>query len=233
MPKMKYKTVALIPARKGSKRVPGKNTRRLGNKKLIEYTIDHAKNSDLIDEVFISTDDDSIKEISDLYGCQFIRRDKSLATDNASTKVVIDDFLKKTFEESDIPTNIVLLQATVPFRRTTLSDEAIELMNTDKYDSVTSHIKVDFYHPNRLKRIEGDYLIPYKERENENVERDELESVYCRDGAIYVFNTNMYITKKSLLGDRQGYIINDIETHVNIDTIKDWYIAEALLKQSQ
>ena len=42
---MNYKTVALIPARKGSKRVPGKNTRRLGNKKLIEYTIDHAKNS--------------------------------------------------------------------------------------------------------------------------------------------------------------------------------------------
>ena len=56
-----------------------------------------------------------------------------------------------------------------------------------------------------------------------------LEKVYCRDGAVYAFRTESYIKTKSFLGDRQGYLINDIETHVNIDTYKDWYVAEALI----
>ena len=226
---MNNKTVIIIPARKGSKRVPGKNTKLLCGKKLIEYTIEHAINSKKADDIFISTDDDSISDIAERYNCKFLRRGEELSNDKASTGVVIDDFLERAFESNSKPDNIVLLQPTVPFRRKTLTDEAIELLETGDYDSVTTHIEVDFYHPNRLKKIEGQYLVPYKEKENESVNRDMLEKVYCRDGAVYAFRTESYIKTKSFLGDRQGYLINDIETHVNIDTYKDWYVAEALI----
>lgn len=226
---MNNRTVIIIPARKGSKRVPGKNTKLLCGKKLIEYTIEHAINSRKINDIFISTDDESISEIAEKYNCQFLRRGEELSNDKASTSVVIDDFLERAFIGKNKPDNIVLLQPTVPFRRKTLTDESIELLETGKYDSVTTHIEVDFYHPNRLKKIEGEYLVPYKEKENESVNRDMLEKVYCRDGAVYAFKTESYMKTGSLLGERQGYLINDIETHVNIDTFKDWYVAEALI----
>ena len=225
------KTIAIIPARKGSKRVPGKNTKVLGSKKLIEYTIEHAINSTLIDKVFINTDDTSIKDIACQYECEFYERNSKLAEDKTTTKDVILDFINKQFIRDSMPQNIVLLQPTVPFRRAELIDETIQKLQQGDYDSVTTHIEVDFYHPNRLKVIKGDYLHPYKDKEDESCNRDDLEKVYCRDGSVYAFKTSSFVRQKSLLGEKQGFVINDASTHVNIDTMRDWYIAQALLKE--
>lgn len=225
------KTIAIIPARKGSKRVPGKNTKMLGNKKLIEYTILHAIESKLIDKVYINTDDESIKNIACNYDCEFFMRDSKLASDRSSTKDVITDFISKEFKGKNLPENIVLLQPTVPFREKSLIDQAVQKLQNGDYDSITTQIEVDFYHPNRLKVVVGNYLRPYKEIENENCDRDELEKVYCRDGSIYAFKTKSFIKHNSLLGNKQGFVINDPSTHVNIDTMRDWYLAQALLQE--
>ena len=83
-------------------------------------------------------------------------------------------------------------------------------------------------HPNRLKVAEKEYLQPYDNPEIEGISRSELPEILCRDGSIYTFNTRIFMKNLSFLGKRQGFVISDPSVHVNIDTEKDWLLAEAL-----
>jgi len=224
------KSIAIIPARKGSKRVPGKNIKILGNKPLIQYTIDHALQSRTIDLIYITSDDQHIKELATKSNCTFINRPSEYSADSSSTIDVIKHFLHMTNLNNE-KVIIHLLQPTVPFRRSDLTDESTLKMNDGDYDSITSHIKVDFFHPNRLKSIKGNYLTPYNQQEDETCSRSDLPPVYCRDGSIYSFWSDRIIPMNSIFGTKQGYVLNDPSMHVNIDTPTDWYLAQALLEK--
>ena len=222
------KSIVLIPARRGSKRVPGKNTKLLGDKPLIQYTIEHACQSNTLDSIYISSDDKDIKKLASTFNCTFIERPSTYSGDSSSTLDVIKHFLQLTNLHNETAI-IHLLQPTVPFRRHDLTDESTNKMKQGDYDSITSHIKVDFFHPNRLKLINGNYLCPYNQKEDETCSREDLPSVYCRDGAIYSFWSDRIIKLNSIFGHKQGFVLNDPSIHVNIDTPTDWYLAQALL----
>jgi CMP-N,N'-diacetyllegionaminic acid synthase len=223
------KTLALIPARAGSKRVPGKNIRPLCGKPLIQYSIEHAKATAGVDRIAVTTDDPKAAEIARSLGCDVIDRPPHLASDKASTTDAVKHALEVYRAKNEFPQFVLLLQPTVPIRELATLVESLRILENTGCDSVTSHVLVDFQHPNRLKVIRDGRLSPYADSELEKVPRNELPPVYCRDGSIYAFRAALPFEQDSLMGRDQRAVVSNDDYFVNIDNNKDWLLAEALV----
>ncbi len=221
--------IALIPARKGSKRLPGKNVKQLLGKPLIQYSIEHAKSVDKVDEIIVSTDSEEAKEISLELGCQVIERPIDLATDTAKTIDVVRHVVEEKRKAGFDPTHILLLQPTNPIREISSLNDSINILIETGCDSVTSHYLLDMCHPERLKTIQDGRVTPFLGVEERSIARSELDPVYCRDGSIYAFRANLPFEGETLLGKNQRSVISNRDYAVNIDQQRDWIIAESLL----
>jgi CMP-N-acetylneuraminic acid synthetase len=225
----KLKILGIIPARGGSKGIPSKNIKELDGMPLIAYTIKAALNSNLT-HVIVSTDSQTIAEIAISYGANvpFLRPD-NLATDTASSMpVAIHGLLEmeKLYEcQYDA---IMLLQPTTPFRTTEDINNAISLLIEKETDSVISVVDVGGTHPARMKYLKEGLLIdpPFCE-EKENQNRQELEPMFIRNGAIYLSKRNVLL-KGTYKGDSCAALIMPNNRSVNIDTIFDFEYAEWL-----
>jgi CMP-N-acetylneuraminic acid synthetase len=125
--------MSFIPARGGSKGVPGKNKKVLGDKPLIAWTIEDALESRLFNRVVVSTEDDRIASISNEWGAEVIVRPEELATDTADLQDAVNHTLKQLKGEDYVPDYMVVMSPTSPFRRQGLVDHAIHkaLQNID------------------------------------------------------------------------------------------------------
>jgi CMP-N-acetylneuraminic acid synthetase len=225
----KLKVLGIIPARGGSKGIPSKNIKELDGMPLIAYTIRAAISSNLT-HVIVSTDSQTIADIAIRYGANvpFLRPD-NLATDTASSMpVAIHGLLEmeKLYEcQYDA---VMLLQPTTPFRTTEDINSAISLLIEKDTDSVISVVDVGGTHPARMKYLREGLLIdpPFCE-EKENQNRQELEPMFIRNGAIYLSKRNVLL-KGTYKGDSCAALIMSNKRSVNIDTIFDFEYAEWL-----
>ncbi len=225
----KLKVLGIIPARGGSKGIPSKNIKELDGMPLIAYTIRAAISSNLT-HVIVSTDSQTIADIAIRYGANvpFLRPD-NLATDTASSMpVAIHGLLEmeKLYEcQYDA---VMLLQPTTPFRTTEDINSAISLLIEKDTDSVISVVDVGGTHPARMKYLREGLLIdpPFCE-EKENQNRQELEPMFIRNGAIYLSKRNVLL-KGTYKGDSCAALIMPNKRSVNIDTIFDFEYAEWL-----
>lgn len=224
------KLIALIPARKGSKRLPGKNIKELLGKPLIQYSIEHAKAVDEVSEIVVSSDSDIALSIAEQSGCITIKRPIELATDLAKTIDVVRHAISERRKAGVMPTHVLLLQPTTPIREIACLNDSIRILIESGCDSVTSHYLLDLCHPERLKNINDGVITPYLGVEERSIPRSELDPVYCRDGSIYAFRANLPFEGDSLLGKTQHAVISNRDYAVNIDHPKDWIVAESLLK---
>lgn len=223
------KILGLIPARGGSKGVPGKNKKLLASKPLIVYTIEAALKSNL-DAVLVSTDDQIIAEISSAAGAlvPFIRP-AHLAEDSTPTLPVIQHALQQLESDGKVYDAVCLLQPTNPFRSAEDINAAIAELKKKEADCLLSVLEVPHqFNPHwvlmdekgNLKWAMGDAL-PIQRRQ-------ELPKAYYRDGSIYITKTHV-INTGSLYGNVISYILSDPRKHVNIDTMADWEEAEKLM----
>ena len=219
------KVVVVIPARSGSKRVPGKNIRELNGVPLVKRSIKHASDSLYVHDIVLTTDDVKAAEIGHSLGIKVIDRPLHLAGDDASTVDTVLHVIKTLDSTYDV---IVLLQPTVPFREPGLIDTAIEMFRDYSCDAVISHIPVDYFHPNRMKKIVNGFIEPYSEKEIPNIARSQLNSAFYRDGSIYAIRVKNLIESESFIGHRTKPIITDPNKFVNIDSERDWLFAELL-----
>jgi N-acylneuraminate cytidylyltransferase/CMP-N,N'-diacetyllegionaminic acid synthase len=220
--------IAIIPARGGSKGLPGKNIRNLNGKPLIAYTIEAALKSKYITRVILSTDDLEIANVARQYGAEVpFLRPSHLAADTAKA---IDAY-KYTYERLEKEENIeisefVILQPTSPFRTAKYIDEAIDLYFDRKADSVISYCPE--HHPiiwhkyiTEAGKIESIYEGTIRNRQEE-------KPTYFPNGAIYIFKRKiieqgLYYTDNSF-----AYIMNRKDS-IDIDSIDDFEYAEFLL----
>jgi CMP-N,N'-diacetyllegionaminic acid synthase len=221
------RVLGVIPARGGSKGVPGKNIKVLAGKPLIVHTIEAATKSRLTN-VVVSTDDQKIADVSKKAGASVpFMRPAELATDIAKSIPVAVHALE-TMErlENAKYDAVMLLQPTAPFRTTEDIDKAIETLEATSADSVISVQDVEAFHPARMKYLEGDKLIdpPFCEA-YENQARQELRPMYIRNGAIYLTRREVLV-KNSYKGKDCRALIMPVERSVNIDTIHDFDYAE-------
>lgn len=224
--------LGIIPARGGSKGVIGKNQKMLSDKPLIQYTIETALQSNLSD-VIVSTDDENIAAISRALGIKvpFIRPTE-FASDNAESIDVaihalnfMENLIKKSIDA------IMLLQPTTPFRSIDDINNAIKLLSQHKdADSVISVVDVEGHHPARMKFINDGVLIdPVFCEKVENQNRQELDKMYIRNGAIYLTKSDV-ILNRSYKGNKCMALLMPNSRSINIDTETDFKLAEWTLK---
>ena len=225
--------LGLIPARGGSKGVPGKNIKKLGGKPLLQYTSEVALKSKFLSKVILSSDNDAIIKIAKEVSLDVpFKRPANLAEDGSSTLQVIKhalDFYKNLGENFDA---VCLLQVTSPFRSLEFLDKALQDFMKFGTDSLISVLEVPHeYNPHWTFESTDLGTLRIATGEQEIISRrQELPKAYHRDGSIYITKTSVIEKHNSLYGDSISFIENDKELYVNIDTFEDWERAEKLLK---
>lgn len=218
--------IAIIPARGGSKRIPNKNIKEFLGKPIIAYSIQAALESNLFDKIVVSTDSEQIKAISQKYGADvpFLRSEKN-SDDFATTVDVILEVIKQ-FELKGIKVDeACCIYATAPFVRPEELTTAYSLMREVEYDVVFPVLPYSF--PiQRAVKLDPEKKIQMFFPENRQTRSQDLEKSYHDSGQFYWFKVKSVVEKKSLWTDNTGVIILD-EMHAHdIDTMKDWIIAE-------
>lgn len=226
------KILGLIPARGGSKGVPGKNIKILGSKPLIQHTSDIALQSKYLTKVVLSSDDDAIINIAKEIGIEVpFKRPSELAEDTSPTLPVIKhalDYYRSIGEEFDA---VCLLQVTSPFRTVKFLDDAIQKFINQDTESLISVQEVPHeYNPHwTFKLCEKGNLKIATGEEKIISRRQDLPMTYHRDGSIYLTKTIIIEKDNSLFGKTIAYIKSPKEFYVNIDTQEDWTFAEQIL----
>lgn len=228
------KVLGIIPARSGSKGIPGKNIKLLDGKPLLAYTAESALNSSLLSKVIVSTDSDEIASVARKHGLEVpFLRPPDLATDSTPTLPVVLHCLHELELRGFTFDAVCLLQPTTPFRRPELIDDGIRLFQQTGCDSLVSVLEVpDEFNPHWTFEPSKAGLLTISTGESSIIpRRQELPKAYHRDGALYITRTEILQRDKSLYGTKIGYIISDPKNHINLDTMEDWEYAEKLVLQ--
>jgi CMP-N-acetylneuraminic acid synthetase len=227
------RVLGLVPARGGSKGVPGKNIRLLAGKPLLQYTAEAALGASGLSRVILSTENEEIAEVGRHCGLEVpFMRPVELAADDTPTLPVVQDVLRRLEAARDTFDAVMILQPTTPLRRPEDIDGAIELLERTGADSVISFVDVGEKHPARMKFIdeEGRVTDPPFSEQYEGQRRQELPKLYLREGSIYLTRTPVIMEQNSVKGsDCRAWIV-PTERACNIDTEFDFFIAEQLLK---
>ena len=231
----KNKTIiGLIPARGGSKGLPGKNIRPLLGKPLIAWTIKQALSSKYLDRVIVSTDDEEIAEVSKEYGAEVpFLRPEELATDEAKGIDVVlyaIDWMERNDKPYDL---LMLLQPTSPLRTSNDIDKAIELLFQKNAQAIVSVCEVD-HHPYWSNTLPDDGCMKdFIKPEVTNKNRQELPIFYRLNGAIYLAYSDYLKEKRSFLGkDTFAYIMPQRRS-VDIDNEVDFKLAGIVIRENK
>jgi CMP-N,N'-diacetyllegionaminic acid synthase len=222
--------LALITARGGSKRVPGKNIRPLGGNPLIVWSIGTAKNIPDICDILVSTDAPDIAEISRQAGALVPwLRPSELSTDTASSVDVCLHALDWYETERGSVDGLLLLQPTSPFRSRDTVLRGIELFVNSQCRSVLG-VSPAASHPMWCVQIEGTSMRPFVEGGGVNRRSQDLPRAYAPNGALYLIEPKELRAQRSFCNDATvPLIIEEPSESVDIDTEWDWGLAEALL----
>ncbi len=223
------KTLAVIPARGGSKGIPRKNIRQIANKPLIVWTIEAALRSSLLDSVIVSTDDQEIAEVARNAGAEVpFLRPAELAQDHSAG---IDPLLHAISEVPGFDA-VVLLQPTSPLRRTEDIDECLSLAWCYDAPSVVSVTEPEA-HPFLTYRLNSDRKLERLVDALPVNRRQDLPTVYALNGALYYAQTDWVKNSRKLVAQETlGYVMSRLHS-VDIDTPLDWKLAELLLMESK
>lgn len=227
------KILAIIPARGGSKGVPGKNIKLLNGKPLLAYTSEIALQSKYLTEVVVSTEDEQIIEVAKSLGIKFpFIRPVVLSQDNTPTIDVIIHALQWYENQNNCFDAVCLLQVTSPFRTVDFLDKAINKFIEQGTDSLVSVLKVPHeYNPHWTFEVNDEGNLKIATGETEIISRrQELPTAYHRDGSIYITKTKVLLEEHSLYGKSTAFIESDPEFYVNIDSLKDWERAEEMIQ---
>ena len=217
------KTIAIIPARGGSKRLPQKNIRLLGEIPLIAHSILYAKaNSDIINEIYVSTDDAEIKKAALQFGAKVIDRPKSLSGDLEPTVSALKNVLGQIDETIE---NVVLLQATNPLRPENLLQEAFAIYEKKNYDSLFT---VSINHQ-KLGKIEDNKFIPFNYKIGQRSQ--DLEPLFFENGLLYISKAKLILEDKIVSENAFPLKVNHVFAQIDIDTQEDFEYAEYLFKK--
>lgn len=225
--------LGVITARGGSKGIPGKNIKMLGDKPLIAYTIESAKKSKLITHLIVSTDDEKIADVAKKYGADVpFMRPKELAQDTTSHLPVIQHAIKFMEEKSGIVFDyVVIFQPTSPFRTAEDIDGTIQKLIDTGADSAVSLVEFDkSMHPMKAKKLEGNKVWAYCMEEVEGIRRQDIPTAYRRSGAVYAMKRDLLLKDNRLYGDFVvGYVVPK-ERSIDIDEPFDWIKAEYMFE---
>lgn len=220
---MRNKTIVVIPARGGSKRLPGKNVRLLGDFPLIAHSIRYAQQHSFVDEVYVSTDDHEIKEIALQFGAKVITRPAALSGDLEPTVSALKHVLE-TIEE--VVENVVLLQPTNPLRPENLLAVAFDLFIEKEYNSLFTVTR----NHQKFGKIEKDRFVPFNYEPGQRSQ--DLDPLYFENGLLYITKSALILKSEIISEDAFPFIVNHPFANVDIDTQEDFDYADYLFNKT-
>jgi CMP-N,N'-diacetyllegionaminic acid synthase len=225
------KILGIITARGGSKGVPGKNIKLLGEHSLLSYTTNAANQSKLLNKTILSSDDADIIIVAkkEKIEVPFIRPIE-LANDTATSISVVQHALAHMESIGEFYEAVCLLQPTSPFREKGFIDAAIRKFIAEDADALVSVLPVPHeYNPHWVFEPNSSGFLKIATGEKTIISRrQDLPKSYFRDGSVYITKTEI-IKKGSFYGEKLSFIESNPDFYVNIDTLKDWEIAEKKL----
>jgi len=229
--------LCVIPARGGSKGLKNKNIMSFLGKPLIGYTIDAAKESKIVNEIVVSTDDAKIARVVRQYGVEIINRPKKFATDTSpielSLRHAVNYLAKKRGYTADI---IVWLQANIPIRKAGQIDNVVNKLIKSNADSAATMHRVGSFPQWMKKRDKRGYLIPFM-RNGKLYRRQDLEPLYLIDGSIVAMRKKVLMETESLkgvhvfMGKKVLGIVQEKKFTIEIDDRDSFGLAEFYLRR--
>jgi CMP-N,N'-diacetyllegionaminic acid synthase len=228
------KVLYFIPARGGSKGLPGKNIKKLAGKPLIVWSIDAAKNADLKGDIIVSTDDEAIALIAKNAGASvpFIRP-ASLAQDTTPTVDVLFHLLEIQQQKNIKYDLVVLLQPTSPLRTAADINEAYQLFKTKNCSAIVSVCECD-HHPLWSNELPEDLSMKnFIRPEIKGKNRQQLPKYYMLNGAVFIAKINYLMKQRAFVSDEATAFIMPKERSLDIDSEADFVLAEYFIAKKK
>jgi len=221
-------TVAIIPARGGSKSIPKKNIIDFCGKPLLNWTVGQAKASKYIDDVYVTTDDDDIVKVAKRCGAKIIKRPKNISGDKSSSELALKHAIKKIEGEEKIKIEyVVFLQATSPLRETKDINSAIEIIKKEKTDSLFSGARLgDFYIWKKIGGKLNSINYDYKNRKM----RQDFGEQYVENGSIYIFKPEVLFKYNNRFGNSISISQMEFWKSFEVDEHEDLELCETFFK---
>jgi len=227
--------LAIVPARSGSKRLPGKNIKVLNGKPLIQWSIESALGIDVVSRVMVSTDCQYIADIALQSGAEVpFLRPKELSTDTSTSAAVIKHALDYYKDQGEMFDYVLLLQPTSPLRNKKHNEQAIALLRAKEADAIVSVCECD-HPPSWSNTLPESMSMEYFIRDEiKNSRSQDLAQSYRLNGAIYLSKVRRFYEEGSLFLSSNIYAhIMDNESSVDIDHKLDFLLAEAILQYKE
>ena len=219
------KTIAIIPSRGGSKRLPNKNIKLLGEYPLIAHSILFAqKNNTIIDDIYVSTNDKEIKKVALKFGAKVIDRPEAISGDFEPTVSALKNVLENV---TDKILNVILLQPTNPLRPSNLIEDAFQDYQIGNYDSLFT-VSQNFH---KFGKIINNKFIPFNYTIGQRSQ--DLEPLFYENGLLYICKAKLILENKIISENAYAKIVNHIFTNVDIDTQEDFEYAEYLIAKTK
>ncbi|NDK55514.1 pseudaminic acid cytidylyltransferase [Pontibacter fetidus] len=223
------KSIAIIPARGGSKRIPRKNISNFLGKPIIAYSIELALKSGLFAEVMVSTDDEEIATIARQYGAKVpFMRSEATADDFATTAAVLEEVLNNYKTEGETFDFGCCIYPTAPLLKISTITEGFKLLTTNQFDTVFPVQKYSYPIWRSLKLQDGKAKLNWPE--NLNSRSQDLPSAFHDAGQFYWFRVDKFMSQKALFTENSGAVtLEELEVQ-DIDNLTDWKLAELKYK---
>jgi N-acylneuraminate cytidylyltransferase len=229
--------VALVPARGGSQRVPGKNVRELGGHPLIAYTIAAARSCGLFDAVIVSTDSEAIAEAATRYGAEVPGlRPEEMASSTSPDIEWVRHVIDGLAGQDRTPELFSLLRPTSPFRTaSTILRAHEELLSLPDADSIRA-VELCRQHPGKMWTMDGPLMRPLLEQPEEGVpthsrQYQDLPEVYVQNSSLELAWTRAVVEQGSIAGDVVAPFFTDDVEGFTIDYEGDWTEAERMVAE--
>jgi CMP-N,N'-diacetyllegionaminic acid synthase len=232
------KSLAVIPARGGSKRIRGKNIKELCGKPLIAFTIEEALQTDMIDRVIVSTDDINIANIAREYGAEvpFIRP-SYLAQDHVPDQPVLLNALQSLYDIDNYQPDIVLnLRPTSPFKTCSIIERVLSEFSNLDIDMVRTMTKSEgVYHPYWMYELSDDGMA---KQFTQNIDMNDfhqsqlLPPIYRINGVVDAYRTQLIYDGDILSGYIKGLVISEMES-IDIDTDFDFELCKVMMQRKK
>ena len=218
--------IAIIPARAGSKGLPGKNTAIIDGKSLVQLAIESALSIPEITRVVVTSDDVSVQRIALDLGAEVVVRPAELAQDNSPIESAILHALAEIHLDTKPTDVLTVIQSTSPLRdRQLLATSISNFMKNGSQGSVFGVVEVE-HHPAKMLVVNGDFVVPFTKVEDLSAPRQQLDRVVRQSGSIYITNLQQFLSLGTLFINPVKWVAVSGAEAIDIDTAQDLELAQ-------
>jgi len=223
--------IAIIPARAGSKGLPGKNTALIEGKSLVQLAIESALSIPEITRVVVTSDDVSVQKIASDLGAEVVVRPAELAQDHSSIESAILHALAELNLDPTSTDVLTVIQPTSPLRdKQLLATSISNFIKNGSQGSLFGVVEVE-HHPAKMLVVNGEFVVPFTKVEDLSAPRQQLDRVVRQSGSIYITNLQQFLSLGTLFINPVGWVAVSGAEAIDIDTAQDLALAQETARE--